>query len=301
MGVGARATALGGAFSSALDGASSVYWNPAHSPWYDGRALAFNHWFLGLDRSLSYVGYTQPLPKGGGIGLAWVGAATSDIDGRDSDGRPTETYTDQRHAFYFSFGFRPHRIVSVGISLKPYYRRVAEQTASGAGFDIGVLVRPREDVSVALVGYELGITQPAGRPTGAYWSWNTRDYWGSGFSGVPQEISRSDRFLKRLRIGVSCQLERYLAMFTSRLEGTNAQAFLDVEKVEMFDADVLAGLEVEVTEGLAVRVGRGIYGAVAGLGVNEGLPWAGMRLDYAFTRLDLSDRYTHQVQVSFQG
>jgi hypothetical protein len=299
LGVGARATSLGGAYSAVTDGATSVYWNPAACPWVDGRALSFSHWFLGLDRTLSYVGYVQPLPHGGALGLAWVGARTSDIDGRDSDGRPTELYTDQRHAFYFSFGFRPHDLFSVGLTVKPYYRRVAEQTASGAGFDVGVLAKPVEGVSVAVAGYDLGITTPSGRPTGAYWSWNTRDYWAGGFGGVPREISRSDRFLKRLRVGASVAIGRYLPRVHSGLPEVRAHVFADIEKVEMFDAGFLFGVELGVTEGLEVRAGHGSNGFVAGLGVTEALPLAGMRLDYSTVHMDLSDGYTHQIQVSF--
>lgn len=299
LGVGARAAALGGAFSAVTDGAASTHWNPAACPWVDGRAVTLSHWFLGLDRTLSHAGYAQPLPYGGGLGLAWVGARTSDIDGRDSDGRPTEMYADQRHAFYFNLGIRPHRLLSVGITLKSYHRRAAEQAASGAGFDLGVLVRPVEGVSVALVGHELGITRPSGRSTGTYWSWNTRDYWGGGFGGYPREISRSDRFLKRLRIGTWWEVGRHLPHLSPKLPKIPVQAFLDVEKVEAFEADVLVGIELGAEDGFVVRVGHGAQGLVAGVGVTDELPVAVLRVDYAVVHMDLSDGYTHQVQVSF--
>ncbi len=298
MGVGARATAVGGAFSSVDDGAGSVYWNPALVPWSQGTMLSFSHWFLGLDRSLSYVGYVQSLPQGGGLGLAWVGAVTSNVEGRDSDGRPTEIYRDQRHAFFFTFGFRPHRALSVGLSVKPYYRRVAEQTASGAGFDVGVIVRPLKDVSVAVVGHELGITKPEGKAAGAYWSWNTRDYWAGAASGTPREISRSDRFLKRLRVGLSLRLDQLIQTSFVRFRARETRLFLDVEKVEMFGAEVLAGLEAHLTEGLILRIGRGPQGLVAGVGVSERLPQAGMRIDYAVAQMPLTDTYTHQLSLS---
>ena len=52
IGVGARATAMGGAFTAIADDATALYWNPAGLSQIKGKQLSasYNSWFAGINQ-----------------------------------------------------------------------------------------------------------------------------------------------------------------------------------------------------------------------------------------------------------
>ena len=67
LGAGARATALGEAYTAAADDASAIYWNPAALTRIDGQSLNLMHAELLGGISYEFLGYGQNL----GEGRAW--------------------------------------------------------------------------------------------------------------------------------------------------------------------------------------------------------------------------------------
>jgi len=60
MGLGARANAMGGAFTGIAEGPAAAYYNPAGIPFMETRELILSYRFLSLDRNFNY-GFMQVL------------------------------------------------------------------------------------------------------------------------------------------------------------------------------------------------------------------------------------------------
>ncbi len=91
IGVGARAAAMGDAFTTIVDDSTSLYWNPAGLIKMKERQLSatYNMWFAGI--SQGYLGLGYPLSRGiiaGGINYVDMG----DFEGRDEFGESYRTF-----------------------------------------------------------------------------------------------------------------------------------------------------------------------------------------------------------------
>lgn len=78
FGVGARAFAMGGAYTAVADDATAVYWNPAGLAMMDAPTLSAMHSELFVGTTYDYLGYALPL-KSGGFGLNYLNLSTPGI------------------------------------------------------------------------------------------------------------------------------------------------------------------------------------------------------------------------------
>lgn len=167
-GGGARALAMGGAFTAVADDPSAAYWNPAGLSFATGRELMLMHserFGDLIDRD--YAAYVQPVnwsllggdDAGVGVSLIRLGvddiAFTDHIDlDADGDGTVTELeqfalfdrqdeiryVSDAEYALFLSYGER-RGDWRVGGSLKFIRQSVGEYSSLGLGVDVG-LFRP---------------------------------------------------------------------------------------------------------------------------------------------------------------
>ncbi len=201
MGVGARAIAMGGAFTAVPQSAVAGYYNPGGLPFLARPQLAFSGGVLALDRAHNFVGFATALhparqQKGAfnaGFSLAWVNSGVSDIDGRDSDGQPQGSFSFSENAFLFSFAIQPFPRAALGLTAKVLYARMPrvkqDNSALGTkslGLDFGLLVHPVDNVFVGAVLQDVR----------SRYSWNTEGVWERGTATV-------DHFPKVLRLGAS--------------------------------------------------------------------------------------------------
>jgi len=64
MGLGARANAMGNAFTGIAEGPVAAYYNPAGIPFLETRQLMLSYRFLSLDRNFNYIGFATGIrPK----------------------------------------------------------------------------------------------------------------------------------------------------------------------------------------------------------------------------------------------
>jgi hypothetical protein len=142
IGIGARATAMGGAFTAVADDASSLYWNPAGIARLHYRALSFSHtaWFA--DIQLNQIGYIFSVPfLPGAIGIQ---ARSLSMDRQPvrtvfrPDGEGT-TFDAGDLALGFSYARSLTDKFSTGISLHYIQSNLAEWEATGFSFDFGTL------------------------------------------------------------------------------------------------------------------------------------------------------------------
>lgn len=80
IGVGARAQALGGAFTGLASGATATYWNPAGIATFDGLTVAFTRGELYDDLDITHDFAAAGLPfAGGGAALSYIRLDSGDI------------------------------------------------------------------------------------------------------------------------------------------------------------------------------------------------------------------------------
>ena len=139
LGGGARASGMGGAYAAVADDIYSLHWNPGGLNHLTRTELAADFRFLSLDRKCFFSGIAQPLEPGGGYALGWLYAGT-EVDRRDVNGKITGRMSDSENAFYFAFarGLPLPIPASLGLTVKYLYQTLADQTAKGLGFDLGL-------------------------------------------------------------------------------------------------------------------------------------------------------------------
>ncbi|MDH7514838.1 MAG: hypothetical protein QHI48_03025 [Bacteroidota bacterium] len=247
LGYGARAQGMGNAMTAVATGVIAVPYNPALSPFQRGHILYGTYGILSLDRKLNQLFYTQSiriLRKGArkysedpdaqslaGVSAGWVNAGDADIQGYDSDGFPTETFSMFENQFYLNFGTRLTERFSAGFSAKFYYSGLYRNlTSSGFGLDFGMLYRVSECFSVGFVVQDL-LTK---------YKWDT-----SVLYGPENGRSTEDEFPLVLRAGLAAVLKN--------LNGILLAA--DIEWIGRETLLLRVGAELQIAEPFAVRAG----------------------------------------------
>jgi hypothetical protein len=152
MGFGATGMSLGNSMGAVTNEAGLSYYNPAIVPFQTERTAYISTGFLSLDRSLNSLSYTQSVQPSGGFSLAIVNAGVSNLDGRNSDGVQSETYSTSENEFLLSFGTKLHPDFSIGVTAKILYFSLFQGVKSTTvGFDLGVLYRPNQEWCFGIV------------------------------------------------------------------------------------------------------------------------------------------------------
>ena len=157
IGVGARAQALGGAFTGLASGATAMYWNPAGLGSTDGPVFAFSRAALydDLDISHNYAAAAIPF-AGGGIGLSYIrldsGAIprTNELFPAGNDPRFGETFEWAGTAIGAHYGRRLTDRLQVGFSGRIITEGLDNASATWWGVDIGTVF------NTGLYGVTLG-------------------------------------------------------------------------------------------------------------------------------------------------
>jgi hypothetical protein len=136
---GAKATALGGAFSSIADDSDAIYWNPAGMAFQDKLQIqtTFNQYFQ--DSFYQDLGATVPFDSGvvGGR-LSYLNFGT--FTGRDNFGAPLANFSPDAWGFAVA-GARRWGNFSGGLSLKYNGEFLPSYSATGISFDLGLMYR----------------------------------------------------------------------------------------------------------------------------------------------------------------
>jgi hypothetical protein len=189
MGFDARGLAVGNALVAAPGTNVSPYYNPALLPEASSQRLSGSAAALAFDRQLQSLEFTTPLGPTAGVGLGLIHAGVRGIDGRNADGRHTETLSTDEFALSLAFGNRFMETLSVGVGFTLYQSDVVPDTnpVRGFGLDIGATYRVTSHLKVA----------GAVKDMLAKYEWNT-----SSINGE----SRTDRFPVRVLLGGSYTL-----------------------------------------------------------------------------------------------
>lgn len=173
MGITARSIAMGGGFTAEKDHGFSSFYNPAFASFLLRKQLGFSFSNLTLDRRLASTSFAAPLPPTAGIGVAWVNAGVTNIQGRNSTGEKTVEMQTGENAFMFTFAQRIKPWFSVGVNIKILQHQLPineELKGSGIGFDIGFLIKSGRTTTFGVMIQDLS----------SNYQWNTSDYYAQG-------------------------------------------------------------------------------------------------------------------------
>ncbi|MFQ5866357.1 MAG: hypothetical protein ACE5IW_14135 [bacterium] len=273
LGIGARAKAMGDAYTALARGIEASYYNPAGLPFLESKELMTSFRFLSLDRQFTYVGFGVPIhPKvdksgsravDGGFALSWIRAGVGDIDGRDSDGRHFADLSNSENAFVFSFALNPTGVLSLGLSVKVLWNRFPDigingetVSATGVGFDFGALFTPSEWVTFGIAIKDIN----------SKYTWNTDKIFGEDGS---QSINK---FPVIVRTGVAFKVPQI----------PNVTWAFEYEDSKELDSRIHLGAEGIYQEVIVLRGGFDDGAITAGGGYQFNLFGKTSQLNYAF-------------------
>jgi len=137
IGVGARATAMGEAYTAAANDATSLFWNPAGSAWSGSRRAHFTHneWIQGITNEVANI--SLPAFRGSfGIGLM-----LNSVSGIERRTFATEEPLGDISAHDFSILLNYSRMIgqnlSVGLNAKFIDEKIYIESARGFAVDFG--------------------------------------------------------------------------------------------------------------------------------------------------------------------
>ncbi len=142
LGVSPKSIAMGNATSASIHRHTlHAYHNPALLAFSDSYQGGISFSSLSLDRSYNTLFMQGPIGPDAGLGFSWIHAGVDNIDGRDSDGNPTETYSTSENLFLVSFAKTFGESFAAGLSLRAYHAGLFKEISSSfsVGFDLGVL------------------------------------------------------------------------------------------------------------------------------------------------------------------
>lgn len=155
IGVGARASGMGSAYTAVSNDASAMYWNPAGIVWINNTEfeIMHNQWFL--DAKYQYFGAVFPirlLNSSLGLSFSTIGVGKQPVR---TVNRPTgtgETYTARDFVASLTWATALTQRFSFGFSLKYLGTRIWHESGSAFATDLGIFY------NTELEGLRLGFS-----------------------------------------------------------------------------------------------------------------------------------------------
>jgi len=264
IGAGARALAMGGAFTAIADDATAAYWNPAGLTQLEKQEVSsmYTNQF-GLNIGYSFLNYARVFSKKNAFALSWICLNTDNIPktGLDESGRPIiiDYFKEEENAVLLFGARRLKEKVSLGANIKTISGRIGEVNASGFGIDLGVLFSlGNRPLKVGLVIKNIGADLK----------------WDTGHSDTLPLITTLGIAYKTLNEKVTLAV--------------------DVEKRTNRPLIFREGIEFWLSKDIAIRIGMNGENLTAGAGLKIGK----LSLDYAYMSHDLGN--SHRISLGLK-
>ncbi len=273
--IGARPTALGGAYRAVSDDGIGGLFNPAGLTTIPQVTFASSYRVMQLDRQLLFASVLFPAAGDAVIGAQWLYAGSGDVEARDSDGALLgRSIYQANNQFSVVFGKRFETWFGAGVTISYLYSVMPEINASSVGFDFGGMlyieqlidreVRDRWPVRQLQVGLVV-------KNIAKSYRWNSEEYvFRYTTSGLGRE--QTDDFPIEVGLGVS-----------GRWLDEQLLTTIDVVQDAELDPRLHAGAEYALTPEVFLRGGFANGRLTAGTGFIFRLGGRLVALDYAFS------------------
>jgi len=273
--VGARPTAMGGAYRSlANDGAGPLF-NPAGASSLSRPLVGSSYRVMQLDRKLGYLTALFPVKNQAVLGVQWLYAGSGSVDARDTDGYLQGNDISQNsHQFTILFAKRFERWLSVGVNLSYLQSYLAEIDANSVGFDFGVMLYVEQMYSreerdkLPVRDIQIGITI---KDVAKKFRWNSDEYL-SRYTTGGLATEQEDEVPVEFGLGVSGRLFDRKLLLSSDLVKNTKQG-----------PRFYAGAEYYLQPVFALRTGFSDGRLTAGTGYLFKIKDHQLVIDYAFT------------------
>jgi len=297
LGVGARALGMGGAFAALANDVTAGYWNPAGLARIDYPQFILMHdaEFGGLVNN-DYGAVVIPVGEKTSLGLSVIRVGVDDIAdtrnaGVDAGGNLTYDITQFTRvdpsrvtyfnaadwAVYFSYARRQSETFSWGASVKLIRRDLAEYSAMGIGFDVGLWYSPLENLALGANIQDVTTTLVA---------------WSTG---------RNELISPTVKLGSAYFLDapggRIAPALDADIRFENRRTASEAH-IGGLSIDMHGGLEYAFHDLVALRVG---YSDVKQLTLGAGVHFPKLNIDYSFARFGGADQLdnTHRISIMF--
>ena len=295
IGVGGRALGLGGSYVALASDATAGYWNPGALARIEyPEAVLMHDERFGSLVNYDFASVALPYGEDASLGLsilrlgvdgipdtrkAWIDSNSNGLfDYGDRLDYDKITYFNAADwAIYFTYAKRASTNLLYGANVKLIRRDLAEQSATGIGFDVGVLYSPVPNLYLGANAQDITTTLVA---------------WSTG---------RNELISPTLKIGstyfVNALGGRFAPTVDVDIRFENRQ-FASIAHLGPVSFDPHAGLEFEYKSTVALRVG---YSDVKQLTLGAGVHFRMLDVDYSFAKFSSDDNLgnTHRISLRF--
>jgi hypothetical protein len=293
IGVGGRALGLGGAYVALANDVSAGYWNPAALARIDYPEMMLMHderfgSLLNYDFGAVAVPYSANATFGVSVmrlGVDGIPDTRNAWEDRNNNGlfdsgdyiNPDKIsyFNSSDWAVYFTYAQRASSSLMYGLNLKVLRRTLAEYSATGIGFDIGILYSPLDNWCVAVNAQDITTTLVA---------WST---------GTNELISPT------LKIGTAYFIDLFSGRFAPTADVDvrfENRQFASIAHIGPVSFDPHVGLEFDFKKSIALRIG---YNEIKQMTLGAGIHLRKLDIDYSFAQFnkenDLGD--THRISL----
>ncbi|HAL57766.1 MAG TPA: hypothetical protein DCP63_15170 [Bacteroidetes bacterium] len=228
LGFGARGIGMANTLTAVKNIEAVGYYNPALTPFQTSRTALISVGFLPFDRHLNALNYSQSLRPSGGMSIGILNAGVSNLEGRNRDGRVTETYSTSENVGIFSFGTKVSEEAALGISAKIFYHSLFEGVKSTTvGFDLGFVYLLSEEWTIGIVVQDIN----------SKYKWDTSQLYGRDGN------TTTERFPLRTKLAFGYRPYFLGALLTSEFESAGSVSLARF------------GIEVPFSDGVELRGG----------------------------------------------
>ncbi len=273
--VGARPTAMGGAYRSISNDGAGPLFNPAGASSLERPLFGTSYRTMKLDRKLGYVTALFPVKNEAILGVQWLYAGSGSVEARDTDGYlQGHDISQNSHQFTILFAKKFERWLGVGANLSYLQSYLSDIDANSVGFDFGVMIyveqlinREKRD-KLAVRDIQIGLTI---KDVAKKFRWNGEEYLAQHTTGgVPTE--QEDKVPAEFGLGLSARFfDRKLLLSTDLVKNTKQGPRLH------------AGGEYYIMPVFALRSGFSDGRLTAGTGYLFKIRKHQLVIDYAFS------------------
>jgi hypothetical protein len=275
---GARAAALGGAFTTLAQGVEASFWNVAALEQVRGVQIAGTHAeFVQTLRHDQFALAGRLF--GGGLAASMRAMYSEPIEERDELGDLIGSFGAHDLEFGLAYGRALAPGLSVGAGTQLVRERIADASAMTYSFSLGALWAPER-----VAGLRLGVSAEHLGPSA--------DFTIEGTAGAPVALPAAVQAGGSYEFVVDRTARLRAALEARATRGRNAVGMLGFEFATLGGANGAGAA--------ALRAGLRMNDDASSVSLGAGYALRGLRLDYAFVplRLDLGD--THRVSITAQ-